>query len=150
MGLAGGASEVAWIAMYAQLSGSDAAVVARGITNSLFPWIQTTSMDAPLGVAIHMSLAVLLGIAIATVLQARFPRVSGTAREPVIIVMVLIAVWATNFFLVLPAINPAFVTLVPYGVSLISKVLFGFAAALVLHLHHEPHPVAKTVAKGNL
>ena len=36
-----------------------------------------------------------------------------------------------NFFIVLPVINPAFVTLVLYGASLVSKILFGFAAAFV-------------------
>jgi hypothetical protein len=38
-------------------------------------------------------------------------------------------VWAVNFFVVLPVINPQFVDLVPYAISLVSKVLFGVAAA---------------------
>jgi hypothetical protein len=45
----------------------------------------------------------------------------------------LSAIWAANFFLLLPAFNPAFVTIVPLEVSLVSKLLFGLAAALVLH-----------------
>jgi hypothetical protein len=40
-------------------------------------------------------------------------------------------VWAVNFFVVLPQVNPAFVHLPPYGVTLISKLLFGLAAARV-------------------
>ena len=41
----------------------------------------------------------------------------------------LVSVWAVNFFVVLPTISPAFVHLAPYSVSLMSKVLFGLAAA---------------------
>ena len=41
----------------------------------------------------------------------------------------LVGVWAVNFFVLLPGISPAFVHLVPYPVSLMSKVLFGLAAA---------------------
>jgi hypothetical protein len=41
----------------------------------------------------------------------------------------LIGVWAVNFFVVLPIISPEFALLVPYSVSLVSKVLFGLAAA---------------------
>jgi len=44
----------------------------------------------------------------------------------------LIGVWAVNFFVVLPSIDPDFIHLVPYSVSLVSKVLFGLAAAEAL------------------
>ena len=44
----------------------------------------------------------------------------------------LVSVWAVNFFVVLPIISPAFVHLAPYPVSLMSKVLFGLAAAEAL------------------
>ena len=44
----------------------------------------------------------------------------------------LAAVWAINFFVILPVLSPAFVHLVPYSVSLMSKLLFGFAAAETL------------------
>ena len=71
------------------------------------------------------------------------------ALEPLAVVGLLIGIWATNFFLVLPAINPAFVALVPYTTSLISKVLFGAAAALVLRLLDEPHPAAARNWQGD-
>jgi hypothetical protein len=41
----------------------------------------------------------------------------------------LVGVWAINFFVLLPGISPAFIHLMPYPVSLLSKVLFGLAAA---------------------
>ena len=59
------------------------------------------------------------------------PRLAGTVLEPVAVVTALVAVWAVNFFVVLPVVNPDFVTVVPYAASLISKTLFGVAAAFV-------------------
>jgi hypothetical protein len=43
-------------------------------------------------------------------------------------------VWVLNFFLVLPWLNPAFVALLPYGVTLVSKLLFGLAMGLTLQV----------------
>lgn len=143
VGLAGGAAEVGWIALYERLSTGEAAAVARGVTDTLFPKFAAASLAIPLGLAIHMALAVLLGLAIAALLPALLPRARGTALEPVAVTGLLIAVWAANFFIVLPAINPAFVELVPYGASLTSKVLFGLAAALVLQVRDRPCPAAK-------
>jgi hypothetical protein len=45
---------------------------------------------------------------------------------------VLIIVWAVNFLVVLPVLNPAFIVLLPDSVTLFSKMLFGTAMALVL------------------
>jgi hypothetical protein len=44
----------------------------------------------------------------------------------------LAGVWATNFFVVLPIVGAAFIHLVPYAISLSSKLLFGAAAAEVV------------------
>jgi len=44
----------------------------------------------------------------------------------------LTLVWAINFFVVLPVLNPAFITLMPFGITLASKVLFGIAMGSVL------------------
>jgi hypothetical protein len=131
-GLAGGAAEVAWIALYGQLSGSEAAAVANGVTVSLFPALGAHSAAVPLGIALHMGLAVLLGAAIAMALRAGVPRLAGTILEPLAVIGMLVAVWAVNFLVVLPVVNPGFVELVPLGVGLTSKVLFGAAAAFVL------------------
>ena len=43
-----------------------------------------------------------------------------------------------NFFLVLPELNPAFVTLLPYGVTLFSKVLFGITLGWVVQETAQP------------
>ena len=142
-GLAGGATEVAWIGLYERVSGGEAAAVARGVTDSLLPSFAAAPLAVPLGIAIHMSLAILLGIAITVLLRSLAPRLRGTALEPIAVIGLLVAVWATNFFIVLPAINPAFVGLVPYGASLISKVLFGVAAAFVLQWRNKPYFAAE-------
>src|SRR5204863_9421935 len=44
----------------------------------------------------------------------------------------LAGVWLVNFTVILPALNPAFVTLLPLWVTLISKLLFGAAMSAVL------------------
>jgi len=130
-GLGGGVVEAAWIALYQHLTGHEAAAVARGVTQSLLPGLASAPAGVPLGLAIHMGLAVALGILIAVAMPRIAPRLAGTPLEPVAVVAALIGVWAVNFFIVLPIINPAFVTLVPLGASLASKTLFGFAAAFV-------------------
>lgn len=135
-GLAGGAAEIAWIGAFAPISGGDAGAVARGVTESLLPWLAASSLAAPLGVAIHMGLAILVGIAVAGALRSLWPRrLRGSSLEFAAIVAALAGVWAMNFFILLPVINPDFVTLVPYWASLVSKVLFGAAAASVFHFH---------------
>ena len=51
-------------------------------------------------------------------------------------------VWATNFFVILPMVSPAFVHMVSYAVSLTSRLLFGLAAAAALQwrTNCEPAP----------
>ena len=131
-GLAGGLAEICWVAIYACLSGGEAAAVARGITETLFPQLGTSAAAVPLGIAIHMGLAVVLGVAIAVLVRSLLPHLVSTWFESLIVVWLLLCVWATNFFLLLPVLNPAFTTLVPYTASLVSKVLFGATAAMAL------------------
>lgn len=130
-GFAGGAAEVIWIAIYRQLEGIGSADVARGITETVFPSLSAASYSITLGLVIHMVLAIAVGIAAAYAVAKAFPRLVGTWAEFAMIVGLLVAIWVMNFFVILPIINPAFVTLVPYGVSLVSKTLFGITAALV-------------------
>lgn len=137
-GLAGGAIEVSWIAIYQHLTGGEAASVARGVTAVVFPRLAAHVTAVPLGIAIHMGLALLLGIAIAVLVRVMLPRNAPAVLEPLAVVGALVLVWAMNFLVILPAINPAFVTVVPYAASLTSKVLFGVAAALVMKLFDWP------------
>lgn len=137
-GLAGGVAEIFWIAIYERLSGGEAAAVARGVTEALFPKLVAPATAVPLGIAIHMVLAVMLGVAVAVLARTLLPRKTPAVLEFIAVVGSLVCVWAINFLLILPAINPAFVAIVPYTASLASKVFFGVAAALALKFSHDP------------
>jgi len=39
-----------------------------------------------------------------------------------------------NFFVVVPTLNPVFVTLLPYPITLLSKILFGWAMVSVMQV----------------
>lgn len=135
-GLAGGITEVAWIAAYEHATGGGAAAMARAVTETVFPTL-TTDIAVPLGITIHMGLAIVLGLAIAVLVRSLLPRQAGTIFEPAVVVGLLVVVWIANFFVILPIINPSFVSLVPLGASLTSKILFGCAAAIVLQFLHD-------------
>lgn len=143
-GLAGGAVEISWIALYSYLSGGEAATVARGVTQTVFPQLISPSAVS-IGIAVHMGLAIILGIAIAIFVRSVLPRTAPAALEAFAVIGLLVGVWGLNFFVILPVINPAFVTLVPYAASLTSKILFGAAAALVFRLLDGPRTVAKHI-----
>jgi ABC-type transport system involved in cytochrome c biogenesis permease subunit len=76
-----------------------------------------------------MFLAAVLGIALSFGWRALSSHRSNIANPFPFILAALVGVWAVNFFVLLPGISPAFIHLVPYPVSLVSKVLFGLAAA---------------------
>jgi hypothetical protein len=131
-GIAGGLAEIGWVALYSAATGIDPATLARGVTTSagvsaLFP-----AAPVALGVTIHMSIAVTLGIVLSFVWRALSSHRVKVANPYPSMIAALVGVWAINFFVVLPIISPAFVLLMPYSVSLMSKVLFGVAAAEAL------------------
>jgi hypothetical protein len=128
-GTAGGLAEIAWVTVYAGVTGGNAAIVARHVTtaaglSALFP-----GLSAALGVTLHMTLAVGLGIALAFGWRAFSAKHADAANPFPVMIAALAGVWAVNFLVVLPIVSPSFVHLMPYSVSLISKMLFGLAAA---------------------
>jgi hypothetical protein len=130
-GATGGLAEIAWVTLYATATGANPAALARGVTtaagmNVLFP-----ADPIALGVTVHMGIAVTLGIALAFVWRTLSSRRTQTISPFPFTVAALAAIWAINFFVVLPIVSPTFIQLVPYSVSLISKLLFGLAAASV-------------------
>jgi len=129
-GAAGGLAEMVWVSVYAALTGGDAAVLARGVTTASGAAALLPSATVAVGIAIHMVLAVALGLALAVLWQALSSRAPQSGLYAGTLA-VLAAVWVTNFFVLLPAFSPEFVHLVPYSVSLMSKLLFGLAAAEV-------------------
>jgi len=125
-GLAGGLAEIVWIWTYAALTNGDASLVARSVTDTM----QFRQSISPVlsGIGIHMALAAFLGVAVAIAMRSAADDLDGI-RLYGVVTAALVVVWAVNFFVVLPVINPQFVDVVPYAVSLVSKVLFGVAAA---------------------
>ena len=136
-GLAGGLAEVAWIWAYAAVTNGDAALVARGVTDTV--GFGQTAAPVFNGVAIHMALAAVLGVGVALAIRSVAPSLRG-ARLYAALTAALAVVWGVNFFIVLPLINPQFVDLVPYAVSFMSKVLFGLAAATTLQAAQAVRP----------
>jgi hypothetical protein len=135
-GAAGGFAEIAWVTLYAEATGGDPATLARGVTtaagvSALFP-----AGPVALGVTVHMALAVTLGIALSFGWRTLSSRRLDIASLFPFMLVALIGVWAVNFFVVLPGISPAFIHLVPYPVSLMSKILFGLAAAEAFRRQH--------------
>jgi hypothetical protein len=128
-GVAGGLAEIAWVTLYAGATGADPATVARGVTtaagvSALFP-----ADPVAVGVTVHMALAVTLGIALSFGWRALSSHRLDIAGPFAFVLVALVGVWAVNFFLALPNISPEFIHLVPNPVSLMSKMLFGLAAA---------------------
>jgi len=133
-GVAGGLAEIAWVTLYAGATSADPATFASGVTtaaglSALFP-----AAPVAVGVTVHMALAVTLGIALSFGWRALSSHRLDAAGLFPFILAALGGVWAVNFFAVLPIISPAFIHLAPYPVSLMSKVLYGLAAAEALRI----------------
>jgi hypothetical protein len=139
-GAAGGLAEIAWVTLYAGATGGNAAALARGVTSAAGVGALLPQSPIALGVAVHMTLAVALGVALAYAWRAlRTRKVAATGPYPFMLAA-LAGVWATNFFVILPIVSPAFVYMVPCAVSLTSKLLFGLAAAVALQWRTASEP----------
>jgi hypothetical protein len=142
LGLCGGIAEIIWIGLYGSAGAVDSAEVARAIsaaTGQLLLGAPLTTAPFIQGVAIHMFAALGLGIALAYLWRSLEAPASPRIGAYAFMVGALALVWAFNFFVVLPLISPAqidlhrpFTELIPYPVSLASKILFGVVGALVL------------------
>jgi phosphate/sulfate permease len=135
-GLCGGLAEVLWVGGYgyagfSPLSGSE---VARQITASIVPAAADSPLAVAFGIVIHFLLSALLGLTFAWLIWRPFLRKRGVVGTLLGSVAVLTLVWGVNFFAVLPFLNPAFVVLMPYGVTLASKIMFGIVMGLVLQV----------------
>ncbi len=129
-GIAGGLTEIAWVGLYGALIGADASGVARGVAGAFSLALAAGSHGVASGVAIHMLLAVGLGLAVAGAFSAPVLRRIDGVSKTTLVVLTLGLVWAFNFLIVLPVIDPDFTTLLPIAVTLASKLLFGIGAAV--------------------
>lgn len=131
-GLAGGLTEVVWITCYSSLSSTSATQVASQITATVMTVGAGGSLTPALGVGIHMILSIALATAFVMALYAPIARRFGATGIFISGLTTLAAVWAVNFFILLPILNPRFPLLMPYAVTFTSKLLFGAAMSWVL------------------
>ncbi len=131
-GVGGGLAEILWVMIYSAFTPVSGVVVAREVTASFFPALATGASGMWLGIVIHMALALALGYAFAYLIWKPLVRAHGPLATLAASALTLAAVWTVNFFVVLPALNPAFITLMPYSVTFASKMLFAVAMGGIL------------------
>jgi hypothetical protein len=128
-GIAGGLAEIAWVTLYAGMTGADPAALARGVTTAAGI---STLLPVALGIGVHMALAAMLGIILVFAWRALAAKRPHLGNPYPFMLTALAAVWTINFLVVLPIVSPGFIHIVPFAVSLTSKLLFGVAAAEIV------------------
>ena len=134
IGLAGGLAEIVVIWLYSAVTGGDSTMIARHVASA----IGLDGASAVVGVLVHMGLAAALGIALNVAFQIVVGRLSRDRAIFSFMVGSLAALWVVNYFVVLPAVSPSFVHLLPYAITLASKLAFGCVAAATLHMLPAP------------
>lgn len=130
-GVAGGIAEVLWIGLYGSLHGPSGAIIAREVAATVLPQARGQALAPLLGLMIHFGLSAAAGIAIGlTMLRGRR---SAYASDLAVLAATLTLVWAANFLVLLPTLNATLAHLLPYSVTLVSKVLFAVGMASALH-----------------
>jgi len=149
-GLCGGLAEMLWIALYSYLAPASGEEIARQITASVFPAAADLSLAPLFGIGIHLILSFALSVAF--VWTVWIPVASRWDNPGILVgaVSALTMVWAVNFLIVLPVLNPVFVTLLPYSVTLFSKMLFGMVMAWVLQKADRREADHRIAVTGNL
>ena len=133
-GLAGGLAEVAWISSLATSGGTPVVEVARGITASIAPFLAATSSGILVGLVVHLALAVALGAVMLLLWGMVLRDHVSSWWDASLVHAALTVVWAVNFHVILPVLNPGFLGLVPPGLGLASKLLFALAFLAALQI----------------
>lgn len=131
-GLAGGLAEVIGVAAYSAVNGVDGWQVARAISATVSPAWAEPAAAPMIGIGIHFLLSFPLAGVFIFALWIPHLRRRGAVVTLVAGLLSLALVWVFNFFVVLPALHSPLVSLLPYAVTLISKLLFGLALSTVL------------------
>lgn len=140
-GMVGGMMEIGWISIYSTFTSVSAVNVARQISATVLPFTADSSYAPMLGVVIHLVLSLVLALFFYTIILKPMVRRNSASGIMLSSFMTLGIVWAINFFIVLPVLNPLFISLMPYIVTLISKLLFGAAMGGVL-VNNYPYAMA--------
>jgi hypothetical protein len=131
-GLAGGIAEIVWVGLVGSQAPGGAVEVARQVTATVLPGTGTLAIAPFAGVVIHLLLSVLLAFVFWRLLWRPLAGKLSPVEAGIYGMGSLAAVWLVNFAVVLPALNPAFVTLLPLWATLVSKLLFWAAMSAVL------------------
>jgi len=126
-----GMMEIFWVTIYSSLSSVSATNVAREISVTLLPFTENTYYAPILGILIHLILSLILAISFNAIILKTAVHQFGDRCIILCSFTTLAIVWVVNFFVVLPLLNPSFISLMPYKVTLISKLLFGLAMGWV-------------------
>lgn len=127
-GLAGGAFELAWVGLWTTLTRQSGAAVAREISTAVYAPLGQASHAALIGIGIHFALSMALATLFVGLAWRPLARRFGGLGVLAGACLALTGVWAFNFLVLLPWLDPAFVALLPLPVSAISK--FGFGAVM--------------------
>lgn len=127
-GLAGGAFELAWVGLWTTLTRQSGAAVAREISTAVYAPLGQASHAALVGIGIHFALSMALATLFVGLAWRPLARRFGGLGVLAGACLALTGVWAFNFLVLLPWLDPAFVALLPLPVSAISK--FGFGAVM--------------------
>lgn len=131
-GLAGGIAEILWVLAYGAFAPVSATEIAREVTASVLPGAAAWTAAPALGVGIHLALSIAVAYAFVGAFARLLAGRHGAGRYLALAVAALAGVWAVNFLVLLPLLNPRFVTLMPFAATLFSKALFGAAMGAVL------------------
>jgi hypothetical protein len=132
-GLAGGVAEMTWVACYCALTPLSSSEVLQQISRSVGIHTSNGVFASLCGIAIHLVLSVLLALIFVLSIWRPLLRRSGVSSNLLASCAALSMIWAFNFLVVLPSLNPAFADLMPYAVTVVSKLLFGVAMGWVLY-----------------
>lgn len=141
-GLVGGLLEIVWVSFYGLVTGGPIVDVSRQVSATVFGVQGLGGFAASMGVFIHLVLSFVLSASFILFLWKPFMLHRSKLISIGSALCALTLVWAINFYVVLPLVNPSFVKLLPMGVTLISKMLFGLGMGLYLsaqsHLSAQP------------
>jgi len=132
-GFAGGLAEVLVMAAYSGASGLSGVTILSLITATFLPAsFAFGGLGAFDGLVIHLALSVAIGAGFG-IFQYLIHKNRAVVSYSFVLVtgaLMLAGIWAFNFFVLLPEINPAFVAYVPLAPSFVSKLSFGITLGL--------------------
>lgn len=126
-GFCGGIAELAWITLVSAVTPISGMEVARQVSATVLPAMVDTAGAAPAGITIHLLLSILLAAGFIWAVWLPYSRKLSPISALLVATAALSGVWAINFLIILPVLNPTLVGLMPYAVTLTSKILFGIA-----------------------